>query len=102
MNEKSLMLPEHKALLKQWAVSQYDISMPTLDEDQLQDINLIITRCLEEKCIVEVIYYESKRFKSVWGRILRCDLHAGNLMLENSDSDRISIPLQFIKDIHLQ
>ncbi|MDN4106088.1 YolD-like family protein [Paenibacillus polymyxa] len=97
----ALMLPEHKERLQQWALSQEDVSQPVLDEDQLQSINEVLSISLEEQRTVEVIYYDQRRYKSIYGQVKRCDLLSGILVLEQPELGRIHIILKNIKDIRL-
>ncbi|MFM9280860.1 YolD-like family protein [Paenibacillus jiagnxiensis] len=98
----SLMLPEHKDRLQKWAYAQDDVTMPTLDEDQLQEFNHRISVSLQDGRIVEVIYYSNKRFVCIQGVIKRCDPLAGYLLLEEPSGELFRIRLALIKEIHLQ
>ncbi|MFB5678783.1 YolD-like family protein [Paenibacillus terreus] len=97
----SLMLPEHKDRLQKWAYAQDDITMPTLDDDQLQELNDRISISLQDARIVEITYYSNKRFVSIRGVIKRCDPLAGYLLLEEPNGDLNRIQLVFIKEMNL-
>lgn len=98
----ALMLPEHKERIQQWVRSQDDVQMPTLDPDQLQEIDDRIRASMQEHARVQLSYYQHKRFTYIYGWITRCDPLAGYLQLDDDDGVGHRILMSLITDIHLQ
>ncbi|MFB5269330.1 YolD-like family protein [Paenibacillus enshidis] len=96
----ALMLPEHKERIQRWVQSQNDISMPILEEDQLQEINELVMFSMAEQRIIEVVYFQNKRLMSATGIIKHCDPLTGILVL-NQDEYTEKIAFSSIKQVRL-
>lgn len=94
----SLMLPEHKELLRDWAHHQEDIEMPVLDADRIDELNNIISHCLNQGISTKITYFKNKRMAFINGEILKCDPFEKVLKV-STDSGRSVISLSSIIDI---
>jgi YolD-like protein len=66
----SLMLPEHVKELRKYIYDDYyDIPEPTLDDQQLEEINSLILEAMELNIPLSFTVYKNKRLKEFHGHI---------------------------------
>lgn len=94
----ALMLPEHKELLREWVDHQEDIEMPVLDDDRIEELNNIISICLNQKTPAKITYFKDRRKVLLNAEILKCDPLKKVLQI-STDSGKSIISLPSIIDI---
>jgi YolD-like protein len=87
----SLMLPEHVKELRHYIHEEYhDVQEPTLDEQQMEEMNEVIMKAMEHNIPLAFSVYRNKRLNIVRGSIHYLDLHKNELrILDSSDNVRI-------------
>ena len=79
-----MLLPEHKALMREHELAPESIEKPHLTEDTLQELNRTITDALNQKLRVNVTYYANNQIKHYHGTCRRL-LNTNTLELEVAD-----------------
>lgn len=85
----SLMLPEHVEMLKEVFVEYKE--KPTLDEQQMIEIDQTLKYALVEKVDITMTYYKQGNFKKISGKLQRIDQWRGYIVLLNEYGHRISL-----------
>ncbi|WP_137791835.1 YolD-like family protein [Bacillus sp. E(2018)] len=87
----SLMLPEHVKELRRYINEEYhDVPEPTLDEQQMEEMNEVIMEAMEYNVPLAFTVYRNKRLNIIRGYIHYLDLYKNELrILDNSDTVRI-------------
>jgi hypothetical protein len=92
-----VMLPEHKARIREHDLTPPPKVRPTLSEDRLIEINHHLAMAIETKAPVTLTYYNNKQHFSITGKHLRL-LNAATLEIE-TDKGYDHIQLKDIIDI---
>lgn len=95
-----MMLPEHREQLLEERRKQQEFAPPILDDDQLQEINRVIVKSIEEKRAITVIYTEKYGPAEFWGWIQKIDSHKGWLKIIN-DEDTLSLSFKRILQVEI-
>ena len=69
MKWTAMMLPEHVAMLREWAHEDSYESERLLDEQQLEEMNMTMGEALETGKTVTITYYEQRRYQLLIGTI---------------------------------
>src|SRR5690625_1809126 len=85
----SLMLPEHVEMLKEVFVEYKE--KPTLDEQQMIEIDQTLKYALVEKADITMTYYKQGNFKKISGKLQQIDQWRGYIVLLNEDGQCISL-----------
>lgn len=95
----SLMLPEHKEMLKQWRISQDDVIIPTLDESRIDELDMLISECMTNHIQVSITFSNNNKFNTATGFITKCDALRGNLTV-TQPSGQVQIQFKQIIDLN--
>jgi YolD-like protein len=96
----SLMLPEHvKELRKYINEDYYDIPEPTLDEQQLEEINSLILEAIELNIPLLFTIYKDKRLKEVRGFIHYIDHVKQEFRIYDMENTLHILKITSIKDV---
>ncbi len=83
MKWTSLMLPEQVEMLKNlWAEQDYK-EMPTLDEQQIMENNMLLQEALENDLQIRIKYFADHDHKIVVGYLLHVDIFNKKLFLND-------------------
>lgn len=94
------MLPEHKNRLQEWYNEQEHTEKPSLDIDQLQELDDKLQKYLNSSINVTLTYHSGNLPFQIQGRIVHCDPIEKKLTLESSEEQRkIKILLDAIMTI---
>ncbi len=63
--------------------SRNDVSMKEISEDEMDAIQEVIVRSLEEQCEVEITYHRNKRFSNVSGVVSKIDSYNRVIIIDN-------------------
>ena len=87
------MLVEHRKGLEKILEYEDDVDLLVLDQQKLEELERSVNEAIQCNKVVEVTYYESRRYKKITGNV-----KAGNtdIVVKNK-----KIPLQNIIDITL-
>lgn len=85
----SLMLPEHVELLKEVFVEYKE--KPSLDEQQMIEIDQKLKYALEHNANIKMTYYDDGEFLTVSGQLKKIDQWRGYIILLNEDGIYISL-----------
>ncbi|MBU8879236.1 YolD-like family protein [Bacillus sp. FJAT-29790] len=80
-----MMLPEHREQLLGEKRKQQEFKPPLLDNDQLQEINCIIIKSIEQKRAITITYAEKYGPAEFWGWIQKVDTIEGWLKIINEE-----------------
>ncbi len=69
MKWTSMMLPEHVAMLREWAEEDMYEQRAVLDEQELEAMNLFIAEAMEYQIMAAVTYYENRKHRLMIGYI---------------------------------
>ncbi|MFD2614607.1 YolD-like family protein [Paenibacillus gansuensis] len=69
----SLMIPQHKKLIANLYHSESDVTLPTIDEQKMEEMNEVISLALQEERDVVLKYFSNRRHFEVTGTIERVD-----------------------------
>ncbi|MCJ7839388.1 YolD-like family protein [Lederbergia sp. NSJ-179] len=83
-----MMLPEHREQLLQEQRNQKVFQMPSLHEDQLQEINRILRVAIEQDRSITVTYAQKYGPVPFCGRIKKIDTKEGWLKIGNPEITR--------------
>lgn len=94
-----MILPEHKARIREHDLAPTPKERPILSEDQLTNMNQLFNEAIETKAPVTLTYYKNKQHISVSGTNLRL-LNPTTLELE-TDKGYDVIPVHDMIDVSL-
>lgn len=94
-----MMLPEHKARIREHDLTPPPKSRPLLSEDQFIQLNQHLTVAIETKARVTLTYYKNQQHLSLDGSHLRL-LNTTTLEIE-TDSGYDHIPVKDIIDLDI-
>ncbi|WP_050615651.1 YolD-like family protein [Bacillus testis] len=80
----SMMLPEHVAMLREWAEEDTYEQKAELDEQQMEELDRAIAEAMEYSTPVVVTYFQGNKHRFIMGNIHHVD--AGNKKLHLVDS----------------
>lgn len=63
------MLTEHRDKLKELFEHDNDVEKPILDEQQLEKLDILIKKAVQEQSNIKVLYYKDRRIQEYEGRI---------------------------------
>lgn len=95
-----MMLPEHKALLRQHEVEKVKEEKPDYDEQLLESFAYTIGQAYNKKRAVELTYYEEGHFKAEVGVITSVDFERKVIQL-STESNRAEYNLLSLTSIEL-
>jgi YolD-like protein len=96
----SMMLPEHvKELRKYINEDYYDIPEPTLDEQQLVEINTIILEAMECNIPLYFTVYKNKRLIKIVGNVHYFDHIKQELRVIDVESNLHILAISWIKNV---
>jgi hypothetical protein len=93
-----MFLPEHKEALLEQKRSQKKYSSPILGEDQLQEIDRIITESIECDKAVTVTYADQYGSAQFWGWVKKVNRHEQRIKIIN-DEDALILKFEKILDV---
>jgi YolD-like protein len=95
----SMMLPEHvKELRKYINEDYYNIPEPTLDEQQLEEINSLILEAMELNFPLSFTIYKDKKLNEVHGHIHYIDHVKQEFRIYDTENTLHSLKMTSIKD----
>ncbi|WP_069201754.1 YolD-like family protein [Bacillus niameyensis] len=92
----SLMLPEHVAMLREWASEDQQEVRKPLDEQKLELLNEIVIEAMRLEKEVMFTYFRNHRFEQVIGKIHSYNILEKDFRVVEREGKRIKI---FIEDI---
>ncbi|MBO1515071.1 YolD-like family protein [Metabacillus bambusae] len=92
----AMMLPEHVKLLREYNESLDKVEMPTLDEDQLEEINQKIYEAMEYNKELVFTYFDRGDIKLFIGHVHFIDGLKKELRIFNSHGDKFFIKFEDI------
>jgi len=98
----SLMLVEHRKKLEKLKNNENNKEKPELSEDELERLNYILKRAINENLNIEVIYYHKKNFHHCKGKIMKIKSFPQKIILNSNEKyNKIKILINDIIDIKL-
>jgi hypothetical protein len=79
----AMMLPEHVAAVKNEINNQDKIAQPTLDEDKLNDIDLLIHEAMEYNQLLKFSLYKDGYINTLIGRTVYIDYLNNQLRIQD-------------------
>ncbi|MDR0138491.1 YolD-like family protein [Metabacillus idriensis] len=95
----SMMLPEHVKILRELEIEQGYAAKPSVDEQQLEHFNELISLAMEENRELAFTYYENHGFHVQEGHVHYVDPIRGCIRIVNAEEARFDLPLNKITDI---
>lgn len=93
----SMMLMEHRVALKQLQQQVDDVSEPERTEDELTELAEVLGRAMNQRLVVEVLHYRSKRYHQSRGKVVRWDQANQSIIMDQG----AVIPVRFIVKVEL-
>ncbi|MFZ5946247.1 MAG: YolD-like family protein [Bacillota bacterium] len=94
----SLMLPEHKELLKKLAEEQNHVKKPILTEDRYEQINQTLIYAIKNSLPISIKFYQSNSLYTVQGVVKMCDPLTQKLKLIDNANKELILYLEQIID----
>jgi hypothetical protein len=79
----SLMLTEHRDLLKKLLEEENNADKAELDEQIMEEMDYLLNTALSTDLIISIIYYSQKRYFSFCGKIKNYNPYKGEIILFN-------------------
>lgn len=95
-----MMLPEHREQLLEEKRKQQEFILPLLEPDQLEEMNHVIVRSMEQTRAVTITYAEKYGPTTFWGWIQKVDTMEGYLKVVN-DEDILNLPFKKILAVEI-
>lgn len=83
-----MFLPEHREMLLKQREEQRRISRPALDEQQMDEINGILTRAIQEKLSVTVRFWTDGQIVECSGDVTKINIHDGWISIRQEKGSR--------------
>ncbi|WP_445487412.1 YolD-like family protein [Niallia sp. 03133] len=96
-----MMLPDHREQLLKERRKQEEFQLPILDDDQLEEINRVIVKSIEQERTVTITYAEKYGTAEFWGKIQKVDVNEGWLRLKINDEDNLSLSFKRILQVEI-
>ncbi|KXZ21916.1 hypothetical protein AXI59_11710 [Bacillus nakamurai] len=96
-----MMLPEHREQLLAKKRKEREFQLPELSEDQMNDMNGIIAKSIEEDRAITVTYASAQGPLRFWGWIKQVMHHEKRLKIIN-DEDALTLPFHRIISVELE
>lgn len=95
-----MMLPEHREQLLKERRKHLEFTPPILDENQLEEINYMIMKAIEQKQAITITYAEKYGPAKFCGRIQKIDALEGSLKIMN-DEDTLRLSIKLILQVKI-
>lgn len=95
-----IMLPEHREQLLEEKRKEQKFNPPILDDDQLQEINRVIAKSIEQERAVTITYAEKYGTAKFWGWIQKVNIIEGWLKIIN-DKDTLRLSFERILQVEI-
>lgn len=97
----AMMLPEHVKLLRDWAKEDQYEQKKSIDEQQLEAMNEVLTEAMTFDQFVTITYYQNHHYELVIGKIDGWDKITQKLNIVDKFAELHHIPITDIADIRL-
>lgn len=97
----AMMLPEHVQEIRKLWESDKTVSERTIDEQQLELINLTIDHAITNQQLVKIIYYENGHYIKTMGHVKNIDTYQHKLSLFTVQEKTIRIDTHHIFEAEL-
>lgn len=97
----ALMLPEHVAMVKKVYADQNKVAKPTLDEQEIEEIERVINGGMSDNLQLVFTYWKNGYFKTLIGRVYRIDHIGRHIRVEDEFRDRVNIDIDVIIDVRI-
>ncbi|WP_458414110.1 YolD-like family protein [Schinkia sp. CFF1] len=97
----ALMLPEHVQQIRKLWEDGEKVPERTVDEQQIETINLILTRAITNHISVKIIYYENGTYLNQIGHISKINPYNCVLCLSTLQGEKININTNRILEVEL-
>ncbi len=85
----SLMLVKHRRMLEELKGKEENREKPEPDEQELERINRLLLKAIEEKLQVRITYYRGKRYYDLKGTVKRYLTHQNKIVIHSLNGEKI-------------
>ncbi|MBU8907577.1 YolD-like family protein [Desertibacillus haloalkaliphilus] len=97
----SMMLPEHVAMLKEWANEVEKVPRPQLDPQQFEEFEQTISDAVVENQALAFVYWSRGEFHTLVGHVHYIDYHEKKLRIIDKFEERFFLSFIDIVDVRM-